>query len=136
LTETGLNPDLASWIESRQATLVLEVRPMSLRDTARAVVDAHIRLLALFRRPDGKIIPHALIDALQHELAMTADRDALLSEIIARRQTDSVQNMRQFRIHYRFLLSQYANALGHGERRQVRHAEERLEEHLFGSVGK
>jgi hypothetical protein len=91
-------------------------------------------LVALFRRPEEQVTPDALIDALQRELAMTADRDALLSEIVARRQTDSVQNMRQFRIRYGLLLSRYADALRHGEGGQVRDAEERLEEHLFGRV--
>jgi hypothetical protein len=110
------------------------MRPMSLRDAARAVVEAHIRLLLLFRRPDEQVIPNSLIDALQHELAMTADRDALLSEIVERRQTDSAHNMRQFQIRYRLLLGQYANAVRHGGRWQVCDAKARLEEHLFGKA--
>jgi hypothetical protein len=107
---------------------------VSLRHAARAVVDAHLRLLALFRRPDGQAIASPLIDDLRHELAMTADRDALLSEIASRRQTDRVRAMRQLRIHYRFLLDGYAEALRQGESGPVRDAEKRLEEHLFGSV--
>jgi hypothetical protein len=107
---------------------------VSLRHAARAVVDAHLRLLALFRRPDGQAMADPLIDELRHELAMTADRDALLSEIASRRQTDRVRAMRQFRIRYRLLLDRYADALRQGEAGQVCDAEERLEEHLFGSV--
>lgn len=105
---------------------------MSLRDAAREVVKK-FGLTPYGKTPS--IVARSIV-ALQRELAMTADRDALSTEIHARRQTDSVEKMQAFRLEWELLMARYVklNGIGNslyvmGERLDIYAA---LERHLFG----
>lgn len=110
---------------------------MTLRDAAREVVATYAEWGIVSGRGGIEQIGVS-IDALQRELAMTADRDALSTEIHARRQTDSVEKMQAFRDEFWRLANEWGYLGSHVKDDKITPsfiaARDALSRHLFGDV--